>query len=59
MPAHRKPMPVTTCPIILVTSPPPFSVIAIDSKTNIAAPEIPVYFFLIRQTYNAIVFQSL
>lgn len=46
MPAHKKPIPVTTCPIILVTSPLPFSVTNIESKTKIAAPNETKVFVL-------------
>lgn len=38
MPAHKKPIPVTTCPIILVTSPLPFSVTMIEINTKMDAP---------------------
>ncbi len=38
MPAHKKPMPVTTCPMIRVTSPVPFSVTITDNKTKMAVP---------------------
>ena len=38
IPAHKKPIPVTTCPIILVTSPFPFSVTIMEINTKMAAP---------------------